>query len=184
MILGFLKSTWEKIYGDSIYAITEHRVGTKETEVKTVLQCDTIVETNYKASTTVTSYPLETGVHKTDYKYDNPDVIMMRGVIANNSYIGKILRLALNREEAKIKIINELNYYKSGLYPLDIKTKSNIWRNFTLESFSIPETVDNYSTLEIEMTFKQIILAGDRKPTAPVNSSTMSAGLSRLLGIS
>lgn len=184
MILGFLKSTWEKIYGDSIYAITEHRVGTKETIVKTVLQCDTIIETNYKASSNVTSYPLETGVHKTDYKYDNPDVITIRGVIANNSYIGRLLRLAIDREEAKIKIINELNYYKSGLYPLDIKTKSNVWQNFTLESFSIPESLDNYSTLEIEMTFKQIMMAGDKKPTSPANSSTVPAGLSRLLGIS
>ena len=184
MILGFLKSTWEKIYGDSIYAITEHRVGTKETTVKTVLQCDTIVETNYKASSNVTSYPLETGVHKTDYKYDNPDVITIRGVIASNSYIGRVLRLKFNYEEAKIKIINELDYYKSGLYPLDIKTKSNVWQNFTLESFSIPESLDNYSTLEIEMTFKQIMMAGDKKPTSPANSSTIPAGLSRLLGVS
>lgn len=184
MILGFLKSSWEKIFGDSIYAITEHRVGVASTEVKTVLQCDTIIETNYKASTNITSYPIETGIHKTDYKYDNPDVITVRGVIANNSYIGKLLRLAIGREEAKIKIINELNYYKSGLYPLDIKTKANVWRNFTLESFSIPEAMDNYSVLEIEMTFKQIMLAGDKKPTSPANSSTLSAGLSRLLGIS
>ena len=81
------------------------------------------------------------------------------------------------------KLRDNLKYYKSNMSKLNISTKTQIYKNFTLEAFEIPENFDNYGLLEVTMTFKQIVDPVGVKATLPSFASTLSAGVTRVIGL-
>lgn len=111
-----------------------------------LLRFDTIEDCSYKASSTVTSYPTEMGIMVNDYKYKNSDTFTARGLITRR----------VNNDSDIDLIKSQLELYQSGMYAMNIQTKSGLRENYTLESYEIPENLDNYSVLEVDMNFKEI----------------------------
>lgn len=111
-----------------------------------LLRFDTIEDCSYKASSNVTSYPTEMGIMATDYKYRNSDTFKARGLIARR-----------NNNDSDVDLIkSQLDFYQGGMYAMNIQTKSGLRENYTLEGYEIPENIDNYSVLEVDMDFKEI----------------------------
>lgn len=160
-----------KIIYSSMYTISDSSTG------DIVFTFDTIEEVSFKASSNVTSYPTETGIKVTDYKYDNPDQITVRGIINRNSYIGKNhIDSALAKVETIEKVRTELERYKKGIYKLDIQTKAGLRQGYTLDGFEIPESADNYSLFEVEMSFTQVVSFQSINPKSNSDSDTVNIG--------
>ena len=132
-----------------------------------VLKFDTIEDCNYKGSSSVTSYPTEYGIEVTDYKYKNSDSITAKGLIARRS----------NNDSDVDLIINQLNTYISGMYALNIQMKSGLRENYTLEGYDIPENLDNYSVLEVDMKFKEIPKFLQQQNRAASDNDTVNTGI-------
>lgn len=158
-----------------------------------VLVLDSVEYVNFRSTSTVTSYPVETGINVTDYKYMQPDVIEMKGYIKRSSLTGSLVQDGVSAIASKMfdvevrggidKLRDNLKYYKSNMSKLNISTKTQIYKNFTLEAFEIPENFDNYGLLEVTMTFKQIVDPVGVKATLPSFASTLSAGITRVIGL-
>lgn len=138
-----------------------------------VLKFDTIEDCNYKGASTVTSYPTEYGIEVTDYKYKNSDSITAKGLIARRS----------NNDSDVDLIRNQLNMYISGMYALNIQMKSGLRENYTLEGYDIPENLDNYSVLEVEMKFKEIPKFLQQQNRAASDNDTVNTGVVQSGGI-
>ena len=74
-------------------------------------------------------------------------------------------------------LFNQLKLYQSGMYAINIQMKSGLKQNYTLESFEIPESLDNYSVLEVSMTFKEIPKFLQQQNRAPSNYDTVNTGI-------
>lgn len=180
MLLETFKNIENALLG-SVYVITEDKDG-KENPV---MVFDTVEETLFRASSTVVNYPTEAGISVTDYKYDSPSVLSVRGIIARNSNIGKnFISVTLGKQLSQEKMREQLEYYKSGLYALNIQTKSGKYKGYTLEGYEIPENLDNYSLFEVTLNFKQIVSVFNEKPRQPSDKDTVRAGIVRVLGLS
>lgn len=138
-----------------------------------VFAFDSIEESFFRATSNVTSYPTEQGINRTDYKYDNPSEITIKG----------LLRRVENRQnngrnyDTVDGIMRNLKYYKSGIYPLNIQTKSGLYEKYTLKDYEIPEDYDNYGLLEVTMMFSQILTEGLTQNTRAENKDTVQAGI-------
>ena len=162
---------------------------TPKTEEKVVFTFDTITEAEVRGSSNVVGYPIEKGYTVTDYKYQNPSTIHIVGVMERSSIVGNLARRATNKVLSKLgykeyadpisKLVQDLEYYKSGLYPLNIQTKSGLYKKYTLTDYTIPENFDNYGLLEVEMTFQQIMTTDDARPTSS-NQDTIEGGLAKV----
>lgn len=150
-----------KIIYSTSYLITD----AKTNEI--VLRFDTIEECNFKGASSVTSYPTEYGIEVTDYKYKNSDTINARGLIARRS----------NNDSDVDLIRNQLKLYQSGMYAINIQMKSGLKQNYTLKSFETPESLDNYSVLEVSMTFKEIPKFLQQQNRAPSDYDTVNTGI-------
>lgn len=140
------------------------------TDAKTneiLLRFDTIEDCNFNGSSTVTSYPTEYGISVTDYKYKNSDSITAKGLIARRQ----------NNDSDVDLIRNQLSLYQSGMYAMNIQMKSGLRENYTLENFSIPENLDNYSVLEVDMTFKEIPKFLQQQNRAASDNDTVETGI-------
>lgn len=140
------------------------------TDAKTneiLLRFDTIEDCNFKGSSTVTSYPTEYGISVTDYKYKNSDSITAKGLIARRQ----------NNDSDVDLIRNQLSLYQSGMYAMNIQMKSGLRENYTLESFDIPENIDNYSVLEVDMNFKEIPKFLQQQNRAASDNDTVETGI-------
>lgn len=164
-----------KIVHSSLYVINDSESG------EVVLAFDSIDECNFTASANVTKYPTEYGINATDYKYLNPSVIEAIGVINRNSYIGKnASQSTLAKAQTIEKVRAELEHYISGIYKLDVQTKAALRKGYTLSKYEIPETIDNYSLFEVNMTFEQVVTFDNANPTFSADSDTVSAGVSQV----
>lgn len=134
-----------------------------------LLRFDTIEDCSYKASSTVTSYPTEMGIMANDYKYKNADTFQARGLIARRT----------NNDSDVDLIKSQLELYQSGMYAMNIQTKSGLRENYTLESYEIPENIDNYSILEVDMNFKEIPKFLSRQNRSPADNDTVQTGVVR-----
>lgn len=152
-------------------------------KTRVALSFDVIEETNFRGSSTVTNYPREDGVMVSDYKYQNPSVLTVNGIVSRKSVVGNLISMALDGGTNVQRMKERLHYYKSGMYPLDIQTKSGLYENYTLESYEIPEDYDSYGLMNVSMTFKEMFKAADRQETLPPAKDTISSGISRLLGL-
>lgn len=147
------------------------------------LSFDVIEEVNFRGSSTVTSYPREDGVMVSDYKYQNPGTLTVNGIVSRKSIVGNLISMALDGGTNVQRMKERLEYYKSGMYPLDIQTKSGLYENYTLESYEIPEDYDSYGLMNVSMVFKEMFKPGDVQKTLPSAKNTISSGISRLLGL-
>ena len=130
MIINANNST---ISESTVYIITDHESN------DIILAFDMIEECEFKASTTVVTYPTERGVRATDYKYDNPDVIKLKCFVRKRE----------DNKQQRDKILTQLEHYKSGLYAVDVQTKAGLRPFYTISGYTIPENLDNYSLLEV-----------------------------------
>lgn len=154
--------TSQVVYSTS-YVITD----AKSNDI--VLRFDTIEECSYKSSSTVTSYPTEVGIMASDYKYKNSDSFKAKGLIARRS---------TNAQQVKL-IENQLKFYQSGMYGLNIQTKSGLRENYTLESYEVPENIDNYSLFEVDMEFKEMPKFLGQNNRSSYDDDTRSGGISQ-----
>lgn len=163
MELNFLSSITDKL-ANSTYSI----YGTDEKgDRKIYLEFDSILECSYNGSSTVTQYPAESGINVTDYKYSNPDQITLKGIISKNGTVG-IGALDINYSifgQDKVSLIEttrqQLNELCRQMKRVNIQTRnSGLRTSFTLSSFEITETPDNYNLLEADMTFDEVLLFG------------------------
>lgn len=152
-------------------------------DTRVALQFDVIEETNFRGSSTVTSYPREDGVMVTDYKYQNPGVLQVNGILTRKSAVGNLLSLALSGSTNIRKMVESLEHYKRGMYALNIQTKTALYQNYTLESYEIPEDYDSYGVLNVSMTFKQLFKTSETQNTLPNLMNTVKSGLCRVLGL-
>ena len=133
-------------------------------EGKVFLEFDTIIESGYQRSVEITDYPFESKngqTRITEYMYNNPDIITMKGIRGYESLVvGFILKKA-GLESAIDLIKQQLNILISGIYKLQIMTRSGLRKYFTLQKYYIPENLDNFTCLEVEMQFKQVITKED-----------------------
>lgn len=149
---------------------------------KIVLQMDVVDEANFKATSNVTQYPIESGTYVTDYKYDNPSVLNIVGVIHRNTILGEFVLNLLDKGTLVKRMATELEYYRRNMYLLEIKTKAGLRSGYTLQDYEIPEDFDNYGFMEVRMTFKQV-LTPDRENVMPYAKKTVQCGIMRLLGL-
>lgn len=163
MELNFLSSITDKL-ANSTYSI----YGTDEKgDRKIYLEFDSILECSYNGSSTVTQYPAESGINVTDYKYSNPDQITLKGIISKNGTVG-LGALNINYSifgQDKVSLIEttrqQLNELCRQMKRVNIQTRnSGLRTSFTLSSFEITETPDNYNLLEADMTFDEVLLFG------------------------
>ena len=159
MEISFLNTIWDKLIG-SVYSITE--VGDAGEE-RAVMTFDSIVECNYKGKSNVISNPIETGFKSTEYKYDDPSIIEMTGVLSQNSLIGtlgnKLMSLlSLGKEDSIETVRATLDKYKKELIPVNIKTRTAKRENYTLIGYDVKESLDNFSLFEVDMIFQEVIL--------------------------
>lgn len=160
MIISSNNST---ITDSSVYIITDH----ESSEI--ILAFDMIEECEFKASTTVVTYPTERGVRATDYKYDNPDVIKLKCFVRKRE----------DNKQQRDKILTQLDYYKSGLYAVDVQTKAGLRSFYTISSYTIPENLDNYSLLEVDLECQQIIDFSQEQPRDSSDMDTVATGMSQ-----
>lgn len=159
-------------------------------ERKIYLEFDSIMECSYSGSSTVTQYPAESGINVTDYKYSNPDQIHMKGVIMKNGTFG-IGALNLNFSltgEDKVSLIEktrkQLNDLCRQMVRVNIQTRNaGLRESFTLSSFEINETPENYNLLEVDMVFDEVLLFGasGRVNRSPADNDTQDGGIVQTL---
>ena len=149
------------------------------------MEFDMIEECSYTRQIEITDYPLESSANSTntritEYAYDTPDIIEMVGYISYESLLYN--QIATNiKEDYKSRVeetIQKLNLLTNGIYKLQIKTRSGTRQYFTLQKYSIPENLDNFTNLQVEMTFKQVITVADwnNQQRNSDNNNTINAG--------
>lgn len=138
---------------------------------KAMLSFDMIEEAGFKASSDLTGYPVENGITVTDYKYDNPDTVTLRGVASRSN------ALYLGNSVEQIK--KNLKFLKSGVYKCEVKTRTDTYHNMCLVDYEISEDADNFGALVVDMTFEEIILleAAKKQTANPADTDTVSTGL-------
>ena len=167
---------------NSVYSI----VSVGETGAKKVaLSFDTITECSISSSSEIMEYPIESGINITDYKFNNPDLITLKGVIAQHSLVGELVNSLLKKQDVISQTYVMLDYLKSGIYNLEIQTKRRLYKKFTLQNYRVNETIDNFSLFEVEMDFKQIMEVKNAKQNyKSVNdTSTYKNGRSRTISL-
>ncbi|MCM1223656.1 MAG: hypothetical protein NC548_55325 [Lachnospiraceae bacterium] len=128
-----------------------------------VLEFDTIEECTTAGRATTTQYPTEHGFSVTDYKYKNPDVITMRGILSEGGILGLTSVLprkdTWDRKSAIEQVRNKLDELCANMTLVDIQTRNaGLRKNLTLTSFEINEDYDTYGLFSVEMTFQEVLL--------------------------
>lgn len=156
-------NTSSEIQTSTGYVITDNKSG------EVIFRFDTIEEFNFSATATVTSYPTEKGINVNDYKYLNADNFSARGLISRRSSNANQIEL----------IQSQLKYYQSGMYGLNIQTKSGLYERYTLADYEIVENADNYGLFEVDMNFKQMLnVDGAQYNRTSYDNDTVDAGIS------
>ncbi len=152
---------------------------------KVYMEFDMIEDCNYTRQLEISDYPLESSANSTntritEYAYDTPDIIEMVGYISYESLLYNKIATKIQEdyksrlEETKQK----LNLLTNGIYRLQIKTRSGTKQYFTLQKYSTPENLDNFTNLQVEMTFKQVTIVADwnNRQRNSDNNNTINAG--------
>jgi hypothetical protein len=146
-----------------------------------ILSFDTITEAEFTASSEVCDYPNERGEYVLDYIYNNPSSLDVVGVISKNSF-ASILGIGVGNPEDNIKKVeDELKKYVSGIYKLDIKTKTALRTGYTLVKYSIVENVDKFGIFEASMSFREVLDSNIeqkqiKNPKNASNTDTVNSG--------
>ena len=143
----------------STYAV----VGTKDEKVW--LEFQSIDECSMTGSATVTKYPTEYGIYKTDYKYNNPDTVSIVGIVQRSGQstvlpeYNSIVPImgTWDRATAVERIRDNLKTLKRNMILLTVKTRNGgLWENMTLTDYTIDETADNFGLFQVTMQLQEI----------------------------
>lgn len=177
MILDNLKNAWNKLTS-SIYSITY--------DGKPVLSFDSIKECGVDATAEVMTYPTETGIKITDYKYPNPTEISIQGVISNSSILlNKIANqtdLITNKQDLITSTTETLNVLKDKMYIVNIQTKHKLYEQYVLKKFHIDENKDNFGLFTVDMDFMEFITVKnvDENFKNATDKNTVDNGISKV----
>lgn len=158
MEVSFLSDVFDKLFG-ATYAIYTVENG-KE---RPVLTFDSIIESGIEGKATIISHPVEQGFKATEYKFSEPSIIEMSGIVSQQSLLGqvgdKLLSfVGMDKGDMIEKTRQTLEEYKKNLYIVNIKTRTGVWENYTLQNYHIKENVDNFGLLDVDMTFQEVML--------------------------
>lgn len=166
MAITYLDNFKELIGFAAPYAIIHVAKGGSK---KVVLAFDSIQETEFVADTQITTYPTEYNIEMTEYKYRNPNIITVRGVIQRDSFAGEIASSVLAQVGGGASLIDrtraQLERYARVICRLDIQTKGGLYTNYSLRGYKIPESFDNYGYFEVIMTFQENLLNPSVQPS-------------------
>lgn len=184
MEVSFLSDVFDKLFG-ATYAIYTVENG-KE---RPVLTFDSIIESGIEGKATIISHPIEQGFKATEYKFSDPSVIEMNGVVSQSSFLGqkvgsKLLSFAgMDKGDMIEKTRQTLEEYKKNLYVVNIKTRTGIWENYTLQQFHIKENVDNFGLLDVDMTFEEVMLRPNTYANvkSPTQKPTINTGIGEVI---
>ena len=110
------------------------------------LDFDTIIETAYTRNIEMTDYPF---IHEnektketeptriTEYMYNTPDIIEMKGIKSFDSLLTGAILNALDIQSAVDKIRQQLDILIEGIYKLQILTKNGVRKYFTLIKYTL-----------------------------------------------
>lgn len=169
-----IQKIWDDLTGGATYSL----VG--KTDEKLWLEFDIIEECETSGSATVTKYPTESGIYKTDYKYRNPDTVKMTGIISAGGltgYTSVLSRMGTwDRQTAIEEIRKNLRDLVANMTLLNIQTRNAGRRdNMTLTGYSINETYDNFGSMEVSMQFQEVPqISGSEKAVRNAADSTTS----------
>lgn len=132
---------------------------------KYVLTFDSILSANFDAGSEICTVPIETGFKTTEYKYLTPNNITLRGVISRGATTSELITGFFTKTKSELirETKQQLDKYVKYIIPLEIHIKSGLYERYQLRSYSIQETVDNFSLFEVEMDFEEILLAKDEE---------------------
>lgn len=182
-----LKDMLNSIGLDSVYGIYQQAV--KKSNYETALVAfDSIIECSINGSSSVISYPVESGFMATEFKFQNPSTIEMKGIISESSILGlkgglQVPLLSIGQKEARIERIKWfLDEFKNELTLLKIKTRTSIRENYTLVDYRISESRENYGALEVDMVFQEVLFPDDPENLAnDFDSDTNNTGISQVV---
>ncbi len=160
-VLNALKQTYSIVSASDV--TNNESPWDKFTGVNILLEFDTIEECSTTGRSTTTQYPTESGFKVTDYKYHNPDVISMRGILSEGGILGLtsvLPRLGTwDRKSAIETVRKRLDELCSNMTLVDIQTRNaGLRKNLTLTTYEINEDYDTYGLMAVDMTFQQVLL--------------------------
>lgn len=181
MLLNFIGDKIFNFLGlDKVkYSITQ-KINGREVPVLTF---DTIEEFNLTASSTVTSYGIESGVKIADYKYTNPITINVKGIVSRSGITGggsgTPNPIGTSKKQIIAEMEDKLEELRSNLVLVNIRGRTGrVRKNYTLKQYSINETADNYYLFSVDMSFEEVIRVGDASHGKKFGADTISSGIS------
>lgn len=173
LIKGLLESTY------SLVGATDDKVW---------LEFQSIDECSMTGNATVTKYPTEMGIQKTDYKYSTPDSVTIVGIVQRSGGRGSIPEInslnpimgTFDRATAVERIRNNLRTLKRNMILLNVKTRNGgLWTNMTLTDYTIDETADNFGLFQVTMQLQEVPQFNEQGEQVrnPADSSTKSSGI-------
>lgn len=156
-VLNALKQTYSIVSASDV--INNESQWDKFKGVNILLEFDTIEECTTTGRSTTTQYPTESGFKVTDYKYHNPDVISMRGILSEGGILGLPRLGTWDRKSAIETVRKRLDELCSNMTLVDIQTRNaGLRKNLTLTTYEINEDYDTYGLMAVDMTFQQVLL--------------------------
>lgn len=158
-ILNAMKQTYSIVSASDV--VNDESLWDKFTGVNVLLEFDTIEECTTTGRSTTTQYPTESGFKVTDYKYHNPDVVSMRGILSEGGVLGLTSVLprldTWDRKSAIETVRKKLAELCANMTLVDIQTRNaGLRKNLTLTTYEINEDYDTYGLMAVDMTFQQV----------------------------
>ena len=136
------------IYGKQKYA--QGKVQQRGTGVALVT-FDTMVSEEHRFSSRVTFYPIESGRLISDHIFNQPDVVVLSGLITDTPLS---IFAPFNRSVSAFNTLIQLHERREVL---DIVTGIKVYRNMAITSLDVPRNVKTGQTLTFNIQFQRII---------------------------
>lgn len=152
---------------------------------KKILDFDTFNEVDYTAQSNVATYPIESNIAITDYKYNTPNIVNCVATVSDKNIVALVGFAILDKQTKEDIIKDKLNDLIIKLERVNIHTKRGFYQNYTLTKFYIIEDIENYGHLKVEMTFQEAIFLADvlgnlNNLKSASDSNTQNAGITKL----
>lgn len=116
-----------------------------------IVTFDTMVSEDHKFSSRVTYYPVEKGTIISDHIINQPDVVVLSGLISDTPLN---IFAPFNRS---ISAFNSLLLIHERRQIVDIVTGIKIYKNMAITNLDVPRTVKTGQTLTFNITLQRII---------------------------
>lgn len=131
---------------------------------------DAFVEEGHDLSAQVTSYPVEDGSTINDHVIQDPDKLIIRGVIGATSIYGEdALENTINRP---YNIYLKLEELKNNGEPITVVTGLKTYENMVIEAFSITRNAENGRSLEFTMNLIQVRIVKSQLTALNIGGTT------------